>query len=131
MELRGVVEVEGVGLLHAVLLAQHSDVLTFSLDGEVAGKAEGIEDGETVLVDVVFTGSADFADDRYLLVVETDDDNGVENELLFEDDVLDVFCDLVTGLALDIDFAQGGEVDISALVNGIGKAGVVAVGVVG
>ena len=131
MELRGIVEVEGVGFLHAVLLAQHGDVLALALDGEVAGKAKGIEDGETVLVDVVFAGAADFAKYRYLLVVETDNDNGVENEFLLEDDVLDVLCYLVAGLALDIDFAQGGEVDVSALIDGVGKACFVATGVVG
>ena len=131
MELCGIVEVEGVGLLHAVLLAQHGDVVAFALDGEVTGKADGIEHGKAVLIDVVLSRAAYFANDSYLLVVETDDDYGVEDELVFENDVLDVFGNLVACLALDIYLAQCGEVDVAALIDSVGEACLVVASVVG
>ena len=131
MELCGIVEVKGVGFLYAILLAEHCDILALALDGEVAGKAYGIEHGEAVLVDVVLARGCYLADNGYLLVVETDDDNGVEQKFLLKDDVLDVLGHLVACLALDMDFAQCGEVDVTTLVNGVGKACLVVTAVVG
>lgn len=70
-------DVHVVALELGAFLAHDEDAAAVGLDGEVAGEADGFEEGEVVARDGVVAGLLDFAEERDVLVGGVDGDYGV------------------------------------------------------
>lgn len=118
-------EVEFADGADTVFLADDGDVLTLSVDGEVADHAECLEYGEAFAVDDELTGTGDVAEDADLEVHEFDGDFRVFDVAFLDETGLDERGEVVMGETDDVDFAEDGEDDVAVVVDEVaGHAGV-------
>ena len=115
----GAGEVHAVGHLVVALLPHDEDVLTETVDLQVAGHGDGLEERNLVFRDLLHAG-AGVAQHRELHVVEGDGDDGVLTEVLVDEALLDGACHLGASEALHLHGAEHGEVDVAVLVDGVG-----------
>ena len=124
----GIVEVEGVDVFLAVLvLTDELHLVADTIDGEVAGLCQGLEDVDLLIADGEHAGSVDLAKDGDLVVGHADGDNGV---LLGIQEALDLVVDeFLAGRlrqAADLQGADDRELDTAVVVDKIGLEGLAA-----
>ena len=112
-------EVHEVDLVHAVDLTGDHDTGAVAVDGEVAGAAEGVENGEMVLRDGDDAGVVHLAEHVHAEVDILYGDDGVVDEFAGAETLLDVGGELLAGLAFGADFAEYGKLDGALFVDGV------------
>ena len=112
-------EVHEVDLVHAIDLTGDHDTGAVAIDGEVAGAAEGIENGEMVFRDGDDAGVVHLAEHVHAEVDVLHGDDGVVDELAAAEALLDVGGELLAGLAFSTDFAEYGKLDGALLIDGV------------
>ena len=117
MQLCCIVEVHRIGFLHTLLFAKDRDVVSLSLNGEVAGHAYGIENGDVVLLYVDFARSVHLAYYAYLVVLELYEHNCVKCDSFADNLFFEIFRKVVPCHALYMYCTQLREVDIAVPVN--------------
>ena len=117
-----IVEVDGMDLLTALgVLTDELHTVADTIDGEVAGLGQGLEDVDLLVADSEHTGTVDFTDDGDLVVGHADGDNRI---LLGIHVALDLVVDefLTHGLreTTNLQGADNGEVDAAVVIDQIG-----------
>ena len=82
IEVVGGTKVNAIDTLLAVLVTQHQDFLAFTIYGQVTGLAQGVEDGEVILVDIVTSGTVHLTHDIHAQVHELNRDYGILDEVV-------------------------------------------------
>ena len=109
--------VHPVGTVH---IAVHHHVASVSVDGEVAGLGQGIQDGEMVLGDCDDAGLFHFAHHLDAQVEILHGDDGVGDQLARDKAVFDVVCHFAPGHACHVYLPQNGKVDGSLFIHRVG-----------
>ena len=112
-------EVDNVGFLAAVVVAQEGNVVALAIDREVSGVADGVKDRGGVLLYCEGSRLVDFAEDLVVEVQVFDGNDGAGGLALDFKFVLDLVGDLGPGESGDIDLAEDREADVAVLVHGV------------
>ena len=124
IQLLGVEQVELVDVVLLAVVADQGDVFALAVDREVAGEADGVEDGESVAVDLEAAGTVDFTEHGEAEVHELDGDDGVLDLAALDEEFLDVLGSLLSRAVGDADGADHREVDVTVGVHGVAGDGV-------
>ncbi len=87
-------------------LAHHHHVVAAAVDGQVFGLAQGIEQRHLVAADGVESGAGHFAHDRVVQVLKLDRHNGVFDQVLVGEALLDERSHLFAGQTRHLYAAQ-------------------------
>ena len=119
VHLPGVQEVELVDVVLFAVVADQGHVFALAVDRQVAGEADGIEDGEAVAVDLETAGAVDFTEDGEAEVHEFHGDDRIFDLAALDEELLDVLGGLLPGAVGDKDGADDREVDVAVGVHGV------------